>query len=157
MKYAIAFALLLTAAACAPVVEPICPREHQPWDKFGTIEDLCEKPTIYRGMTSNDGDGPDRDEKPSKMEEKDSKPTKDKPTKDKPVKDKPTKDKPTKDKPTKEKPVKDKPTKEKPTKDKTKGNNGWGNGDQDAPGKSKDKNNAENSDKEHHKHGKGSK
>lgn len=39
--------------------------------------------------------------------------------------------------------------------DKVKGNNGWGNGDQAAPGNSRDRNNAENSDRTQRNHGQG--
>ena len=41
--------------------------------------------------------------------------------------------------------------------DRVKGNNGWGNGDQSAPGNSRENNNAENSNRSQRNHGQGNK
>lgn len=41
MKHLTLAALLLGTAACAPLPTPLCDREAQEWNKFDTAEDIC--------------------------------------------------------------------------------------------------------------------
>ena len=125
----------LALVACAPPPEPICDREAQTYDKFGTPEDICERPRprpVFVPRGGDDGDNP-------RYRDPDDKPTDEQP----PRGEDPTPDNP--DGPTpNDPPSGPKPPSSGGPKDKVKGNNGWGNGDQASPGRSGPRNNAEN-------------
>lgn len=119
----------LTLTACAPAPTPICNREAQEWNKFDTVEDTCLIPvTLAPVLREHDDDDPYTD--PDLPETPDDTPQ-----------DRPDD---TPDRPTDRKP--DRP-------DRVKGNNGWGNGDDAAPGRSRDRNNAENGERTQRNHG----
>ena len=125
----------LSLSACATQPEPLCDREAVEWDKHGTAEvpQSCLPPVIAAPlMQINDRDGTrvtisTTDDPHDPMMPPTSKPPSHKP-------------------PTTEPPKHEPPSSHPPAK-RQKGNNGWGNGSQDAPGKSEPKNNAENGPK----------
>ena len=121
--YITAAAALL--AGCAPTPTPLCDRANVEWTKYGTaeIQQECEAryvPVVVAGYTSSDRDG-----------RRDIRLVSDIPDSDGPA----DPEKP-------ERPVK--PKHEKPEGKKGKKNNGLGNGDQPAPGRSLTRNRAEN-------------
>ena len=58
MKYLTIIPLITVVACSTP--EPLCDRERQPWDKFGTQEDQCTETAITVSVP-DDGSGSDRD------------------------------------------------------------------------------------------------
>lgn len=115
----------LILASCADAPLAVCDRDSQPYHKFGTTEDQCEIPTITPTWVIEDGYSYSR---PSTHLTPPATPD--------------TPNTPN---------IPDTPT----SVNKTKGNNGWGNGDQSAPGKSLNHNKAENSNKTQRNHGEG--
>lgn len=123
-------AALLLTTACATVPPPLCDREAQEWNKFDTQEDQCAATWVPQPETPNhdakrprkpaDPDGDDSDDTGSGddgHEEPDDGPDDSSGDNDDATGGKPPR---------------------------VKGNNGWGNGDQDPPGNSGPNNNAEN-------------
>lgn len=127
MKLIAASVGLLLLAGCATQPEPICDREAQSYDKFGTPEDLCVKPKprpiFIAGLPDTDDPHDPTMPPPRGPEDPDNEP-----------------------------PV-SRPDPEDDPRGGPRGNNGWGNGDQSAPGKSLDRNKAENSGGQHRNHG----
>lgn len=115
-------ALSFTLGACTQYAQPMCDREAISWDKWGEPEELAPEclPTVIATPV------------PTVRKDRDSNPRRNTPTS--PPNDEPNE-------PPKDKPEVDTPS-DKP--DRVKGNNGWGNGDQSAPGNSGSNNNAEN-------------
>lgn len=127
----------ITLAACAPAPQPICDREAQEWNKFDTVEDTCDvvTPAIFTTIR------PDTDGSNPRVPNPDT----DTPQPDGPDPD----DRPDPD---------PRPDPRPDPSGKVKGNNGLGNGDQQAPGKSGSRNRAENDQrigKGKHRSGKG--
>lgn len=75
-------ALALVLGACAKTPEPICDREGQAWDKFGTQEDVCDVTNNYSPVWPTDRDGDARD--PSRPVDPDV-PDTDRPDSDRPA------------------------------------------------------------------------
>lgn len=157
-KYFVAVLGLLLVTACAPryALEPLCDREAQEWNKFDTQEDNCVRTSNYTVPTTptprvgkpratpvpehddpvptppdDNPSGPDVD--PSPPTEPDVEEPNDE--EDPPINDEPDSDGEGSDEDSDE-------GNHRPHK----GNNGHGNGDQDAPGNSCENNNAENVD-----------
>jgi hypothetical protein len=164
MKFAIVgICSVALLAACAPRETLVCDREAQAWDKFNTQSDVCA-PVKRVAALIPDGSNPNTPNRPADPVRPDGPDPKDPDPKDpKDPKDPDPKDPkdPKPETPKGQNPGNDKPVGNAPydgvkgevpsgkdknnSKDKgPKGNNGWGNGDQDAPGKSEFKNNAEN-------------
>ena len=130
MKTTLTLAALLLTTACATVPPPLCDREAQEWTKFGTQEDQCA-PTWVPQPEKPNGHNPNRkptDNPSGEPDDGGSGDDSDDETPDTGGADDPDGG--------------DDTGGGKPPR--VKGNNGWGNGDQDPPGNSGPNNNAEN-------------
>ena len=136
-------------AACSPRDTLVCDRELQSWDKFNTQSDVCASPVkpivaVVPGGNEAQPKNPNEPKRPDGPKPNDPDPKH--PDPEKPKGQNPGNDKPVGNAPYDGVKGEVPSGKEKNTpKEKgPKGNNGWGNGDQDAPGKSEFKNKAEN-------------
>ena len=129
-------------AACAQPITLVCDREAIEWTKWGEVAELpelCQPPAVSpRPLARPIVHGSDdNDPQPPTVTPPTSKPPVSEPPKEPPSEEPDAPDVP--DTPD----VPDSPSNpDKP--DRVKGNNGWGNGDQSAPGNSGPNNNAEN-------------
>jgi len=137
-------ALLLSGCSTPP---PICDRSTQQWGKLGTQEDVCKVTKVVAYLPSS-ANWPDKKDKSPvtlavQLYYQTTTPPAHTPTETPQTGSPDTPDEPSPDTPTSKAPD----TPDEPTTDKPKGpqgNNGFGNGDQDAPGGSEGNNNAEN-------------
>lgn len=147
MKLPLTITALLLASACAPKVQQIC--EDVYVDKLNPSVERCtdvavEWPT-FTPTWSNDNDDPDTPRV--------SDPDPDEPSGPADPTDPDTPDGPNPDDPSDPTGPETPDEPDRPRSEKAKSNNGWGNGDDAAPGRSRDRNNAENGERTQRNHG----
>lgn len=128
LQYVAGFVGFIALVACSPNPTPLCDREAQEWNKFNTQEDECHVALPSIGTSVSVSDHTVGDHVPDRVGTPDA-----------------------------DEPEEEGPTDNGQPSDRNRGNNGWGNGDDPAPGRSLNRNRAENSDKTHRNHGQGRK